>query len=356
MQAGLSEEPVRAAAWLPGDEGRWTWKRSMPLEDILRGTLFKKGLTATMEVRQYVQTAGKMGPQVSKPDYLKQRRRLNPGVFKLLPTNYLGHCYRGKEAKQWRGYEVVAVDGSRVEVPDSGENRREYGESINKYGTGVARANFSAVYDGYNRFIVDIGIHHFSSSETAEARAHLPEIKNVIGEQPVLIIFDWNDASLECMNYLEKEGIQNPIRLHSTDYTAQRAGMRKADEPVELAHTAIGLEHVRRAMPERVVEASRPARIMKMTVRNGEEGALIPNRGPEHRATEIKTLYRKRWRLEQKYHTLKNKMQCESVTGKASISVRQDFWAQTPVFTMVQDLISAGGGRRNRNGTGMRPE
>ena len=90
----------------------------MPLEDILRGTLFKNGLTAPMAVRQYVQAAWKMEQQVSTQDYLR-RRRLNPGVFKLFPTNYLWHCYRGKEAAKWRGYGVVAVEGSRVEVPVS---------------------------------------------------------------------------------------------------------------------------------------------------------------------------------------------------------------------------------------------
>ena len=93
LQGGLAGESAQAAARQPGDEGRWTRKRSMPLEDILRCTLFKKGLTATMEVRQYFQAAGKMEQRVSKQDYLKQRRRLNPAVFKLLHTNYLGHFY-----------------------------------------------------------------------------------------------------------------------------------------------------------------------------------------------------------------------------------------------------------------------
>ena len=105
-------------------------------------------------------------------------------------------------------------------------------------------------------------------------------------------------------------------------------------------------------MPERAAELAgegpTPARILKMTVRNGEEGALITNLGPEHRTAEIKTLYRKRWLLEQKYHTLKNKMKFESVTGKASIYVRQDFWAQTLVFNMVQDLITGAEMRRRR--------
>jgi transposase len=55
----------------------------------------------------------------------------------------------------------------------------------------------------------------------------------------------------------------------------------------------------------------------------------------------IQHLYRKRWSIEQTYHTLKNKLKFESVTGKASIYVEQDFWAQTLVFNIVRDLISA---------------
>ena len=141
--------------------------------------------------------------------------------------------------------------------------------------------------------------------------------------------------------------------------------MRKADERIELEYSAIRLEQVRRTIPGRewelAGEASSPARIIKTTFQSKEERALITNRGPEHRAAEIKVLYRKRRLLEQKYHTLKNKMKFESVTGKSGIYVRQDYcWAQTLVFTMVQDMISGAEKRRRRQGkrsnSGMRPE
>ena len=61
----------------------------------------------------------------------------------------------------------------------------------------------------------------------------------------------------------------------------------------------------------------------------------------EGSAGDIQRLYRKRWSIEQKYHTLKNKLKFESVTGKASLYVEQDFWAQMMVFNIVQDLITA---------------
>jgi hypothetical protein len=343
LQDHIASEWIRKAARLEGDTGSWTRRRDMPLADILRCTLWKKGLTATMELRQYFQAAGNMEQTVSKQDYLKQRQKLNPEVFRLLNRKYLQNFYEGREVKTWYGMVVLAIDGSRVEIPNSAENRREYGESENRYGKAVARANFSGLYDLYNRFFLDIGLHHFRSSEIEEARAHIPELRKIVGKLPTLIIFDRNYVSLEFMNYLEKRGIKYLIRLHSGDYKTEVAGMSRADEEVELAHNKIRLEHLRRTMPEReqelAKEGSTPARILKVTLDNGEKGALITNLTGQG-AREIKRLYRKRWLIEQKYHTLKNKLKFESVTGRASIYVEQDFRAQVLVFNMVQDLIT----------------
>jgi hypothetical protein len=52
----------------------------------------------------------------------------------------------------------------------------------------------------------------------------------------------------------------------------------------------------------------------------------------------FRVLNRERWEIEMKYHTLKNKMKFESVTGKASIYVEQDFLAQVVIFNMTEDL------------------
>jgi transposase len=64
---------------------------------------------------------------------------------------------------------------------------------------------------------------------------------------------------------------------------------------------------------------------------------------------EIKRLYRQRWSIEKRFHALKNKLKLESVTGKASIYVKQDFWAQMLVLNIVQDLIAEAEKRAARN-------
>ena len=335
---------IREVARQIGDISSWRRKRNMPLEDILMCTLAKKGLSTTMEVRHYFQAVEKVEQTVSKQDYLRRRQKLNPEVFKILNRNYLKRFYSGQEVERWQGYLVMAVDGSRAEIPNSEENRRVYGESINKYGKAVARTNLSALHDVYNRFILDIGMHHYRSSEIEDAKAHIGALKEIVGESPVLIMFDRNYESLEFMDYLEREGIKYLIRLHKGNYEAEKAQMRSADEEVELVYTRARLGHLKEKSPERMRELARQkskrVRIIKTKLANGEDAAFITNLR-EGTTGDMLRLYRKRWAIEQKYHTLKNKLKFESVTGKASIYVEQDFWAQTLVFNIVQDMITA---------------
>jgi hypothetical protein len=70
----------------------------------------------------------------------------------------------------------------------------------------VARANISEAYDVYNEFLPDIGIHLYTGNEIKDAKEHIPEIKEIVGERPVILIFDRNYASPEFIDYVEAEG------------------------------------------------------------------------------------------------------------------------------------------------------
>jgi hypothetical protein len=104
------------------------------------------GLSTVMELRQYFDDMEKKEQTVSKQAYLQQRQKLNPEVFNILNRNYLRRYYSGEEGRMWRGYLVTAIDGSIGEIPNSKENRQNYGESESKNGKEVvARVNISAL-------------------------------------------------------------------------------------------------------------------------------------------------------------------------------------------------------------------
>ena len=340
----IRSERIKKAARKSDDLRSWTRKRIMPLHDILTCILAKKGLSAVMEIRKFFEAAGKMEQSVSKQDYLKQRKKLNPEVFKLLNRDYLKQFYRGQEAKGWTGYLVLAEDGSRAEIPDSAENRKTYGENGNQHGETVSRANINILYDVENRFILDVGIHRVDSSELSEAKEQIKCLKETIGERKALVLFDRLYGALEFINFLEEQGVKYIIRLQAGRYKAEVSGMRRKDEWVVLKHTSDRMKKLENTTAKRKQELAEKGhtlvRMVRMRFADEEQGMLLTNL-KEGSASEIQRLYRRRWKIEQKFHTLKNKMKFESVTGKASIYVQQDFWAQMLVFNIVQDLITA---------------
>ena len=338
----IYSEQIKQFAQQAGDSGSWTRQRKMPLSDIILCIMAKKGLTAVMELRHFFNETGKAGQAVSKQDYLRQRRKLNPEAIKRLDENYLRRFYGGQEAKTWQGHVVLAIDGSKAEIPNSAENRKAYGASENQHRRTSARANCSVLYDVLNGFMLDVGLHSYQGSEISEAKMHLEALKRILGGRPVLILFDRNYVSLEFLDVLEKKGIKYLMRLQSGAYKAEVAGMQGEDGEVELEHTKARLRTLRKGDPGRrrelAEQGSSGVRMVKAMFKDEERGMLLTNLR-EGGAGDIRRLYRKRWTVEQQYHTMKNKMKFESITGQASIYVKQDFWAQALVFNIIQDLI-----------------
>ena len=136
--------------------------------------------------------------QLSVQGYLQQRKRLNPEIFPYLNRKYLMDFYRSDEPRLWKGYLLIAIDGSKAEVPNSKDNREAFGN-----------------------------------------------------KKPVVAVFDRGYPSLEFIDFLETEGIHYLIRLSSNDYMAERKRMQSADEKVILKHSSARLQKIRKKHPER---------------------------------------------------------------------------------------------------------
>ena len=335
-------------------------KRKMPLKDMLLCCLSKKGLTTAFELRNYFKEKGDFSMQLSIQGYLQQRKRLNPEIFPYLNRNYLMDFYHSDEPKLWNGYLLIAIDGSKAEVPNSKENRETFGNSGNQHSkTCQVRALVSGMYDILNHFYLDIEIEHISVSENELAKRNLKHLREMEIRRPVLAVFDRGYPSLEFIDFLEKEGIHYLMRLSSNDYKAERKQMQSADDKVILKHSSARLQKIRKKHPEQYEHMKKKGkttvRISRSAIPSGNELALVTDLPDTIAAEELAGLYYQRWEIEKKYHTLKNKMKFESVTGKSSVYVYQDFWAQVLVYNMVQDIRNsadeeaASSGRKNGN-------
>ena len=315
----------------------------MPLKDMLLCCLSKKGLTTAFELRNFFKDKGELPMALSVQGYLQQRKRLNPEIFPYLNRRYLMDFYHSEEPKLWKGYLLAAVDGSKAEVPNSKENRETFGNSGNQHSkTGQVRALVSGIYDILNHFYLDIEIEYISVSEIELAKRNLKHLRELEIRQPVLAVFDRGYPSIEFIDFLEMEGIHYLIRLSSNDYKAERGRMQSEDGKVILKHSSARLQKIRQKHPERYERMKRKGettvRVSKSTLPSGNELVLMTNLPDTIAAEELADLYYQRWEIEKKYHTLKNKMKFESVTGKASVYVYQDFWSQILVYNMIQDI------------------
>lgn len=135
--------------------------------------------------------------------------------------------------------------------------------------------------------------------------------------------------------------------------------MNSTDETLFLKHTPQRLQKIRRKHPERYKhmeeKGQTQVRVTCSELPDGKEMVLMTNLPSMITQEQLTDLYYQRWEIEKKYHTLKNKMKFESVTGKSSIYVYQDFWAQILVYNMIQDIRksadeeAATKGRKNGN-------
>lgn len=322
----------------------FTRKRKMPADDIIISILSRKGLTASMDILDYFDEKGSE-ESVSKQAYLKQRKRLNYEVFSHLNTSYLRNFYERMEPNDlYKGYLVLAVDGSKAEVPASKENATAFGTQHSE--SGVVRALVSCISDVFNKFTLDMQLGSIYDSEPELAVANIIRAKEIIGDIPVIVLFDRGYPGLKLMNTLDQMGIKYIFRLSSNDYKKERSEMENDDEMVKLRHTYSRIAKIRKKHPEAAASLATKeyteVRIVRGITPSGKEIAFATNLIMGQLTTEeVTELYFKRWKIEESYNTLKNKLRFESVTGEATIYVYQDFWAQILVYNMVQDVLNS---------------
>lgn len=315
--------------------------RKMSLRDIMASVLARKGLTAAMEIRQYIKASGI--ENISKQAWLRARQKLNPEVFRIRNDFYMGNFYKSEdEVRLWNGYLVLAIDGSKAEIPNSYQNRRVYGTQGNDSCEGLARALVRGLFDVLNDFSLDLQICNVNKSEMKAAEENIRAIERIGLRQKVLVIFDRGYPSLELLNYLDEHGIAYIIRLSSVIYKKERGQVSSKDCAIKIMHTDARLRRLMESNKElyQRIKAKKcvNTRLVTDKTPSGEEFAVFTSLPEDITADEIVGAYFFRWKIEEAYGTLKNKMKFESVTGMASIYVEQDFLAQVYIYNMIEDV------------------
>ncbi len=342
----LYDENTRIYCRLDG-ENTFIRNRKIPFTDLLLITLNNKAKTTSMEIRDYeLNVKGKEKVNYTDEAYLKQRRHLNPQVFKEANKVFISSLYNeSNDAKKYKDYLVFAIDGSKYEVPNTPQNREYFGVQTTQYERQPARANISTIYDLNNHFYLDLQLDKYNSSEKALAKRNIEEVINTIKNKKIILVMDRNYISLEFLLWLNERNLKYIFRLQKTTYKNEISKMKTNDEYVNIIHTYPRLQNIRANYPEEAKKLEElketEVRIIKEKIKDNKELILLTNLPMEEFSKEeIKELYSKRWDIESSYDCLKNKLYSESFTGNLPIIIEQDLYAQVLIYNQMQDMIN----------------
>ena len=324
----------------------FTRNRKISCKDIIYFTLNKRGLSLKMEMNKFKDMTGKM-EDVSKSALCQQRKKINPEIFKELNSDYIKNSYDNpRDYKTIKGYIVMAIDGMKIEVPDSKELREEYGTSQGRDGQRTsARALTSCLYDVVNNWVIDAQIDKFKGSERELAKKHIAElVLTLTGEielEKVIILFDRGYPSIEMIYLMQEIGIKYIFRGKISSYRKEIEKMETEDEEIEIKITEKKVKSVEeKEVKEKLRKKGKiQTRLVKYQLETGEEEILITNlEEKEFAREEVGKLYFRRWNIELAYNIAKNKLELQNFSGQNKIVVEQEFYGQMLMLNIAEDF------------------
>jgi hypothetical protein len=266
---------------------------------------------------------GKLGEavQMSQQAFSQARQKLRWQALREIFETTVKAVYGGV-INRWRGYRLLAIDGSKINLPNDPELREYFG--IIGPGDGSPCAQGSILYDMENDLIVDARLEPIRTGERALAVEHIRALTALAGFGKELILFDRGYASMELIELLFEKKIDFLMRVKEK-FDLGIDALGRGDHSVTLEKGGRGPVGVR---------------VIKFRLPGGETETLITSLSDKRRYETgvFKGLYFKRWPVETKYDEVKKKLEVENFSGILVDNIRQDFYAAMALANVAAEL------------------
>lgn len=305
----------------------FTRLRSLPFSLVLVMVL-RNSVKALQNVVNEVMAWLEQCP-VTASAYSQARYKFKHTAFIELNEEAVVRAMYGSNYLTFWGMRILAVDGSRLILPNTEEVRQAFGTLPHTNGRDAGRlgehpyATASVLFDVLNRVALDATLGCAKAYEVDLAVAHLPHTRP--GD---LLIMDRNYASYRMLAEFVHRGRDFVIRCSSASFgPAQR--MMRGEGPDSQIVTLVPCAAQAGPVRQLGLPASIKARFVRVLLNTGEWEVLVTSLLDEIRysTTEFRSLYAWRWGIETFYGLLKTRLELENFTGNGAEAVRQDFHA-----------------------------
>ena len=266
-------------------------------------------------------------PDISKQALSKARQFINPALFKELYYLSVDLFYKQLPSRKlWNGYHLFAIDGSKIELPNSKSNFEFFGEMFG-YSDPSRRFTMgldSIVYDVLDDYIVHASFQRYLASERSAALEHLHNLEDLNIYQNSVVIFDRGYMFRYCVEHqhlclMRLKQNYNIAKKCSGDIITVLPGNEKD-----------GTEDVR-------------IRVIEVILNDGTKEYLATNLFDSHISQQMfRELYFYRWPVETKYKELKSRLAIEEFSGATTTSVLQEFYINvllSNLSSLIKDQV-----------------
>lgn len=263
---------------------------------------------------------------VSSSAFTQARSHLRHTAFiELNQKAVVGTCYGDGDYRRYEGFRLLAIDGSKIHLPDTPAIRDAFGTIGHNPAHGEAQpyALASVVYDLLNRIALD--------ARLAEARAY--EVDLAFEQLDVmrsddLLVCDRNYTDYALLAHLTQRQRHYVGRVRRSSFTAAQRMFSK-ESPENCVVTVQVPKRARKkvralGLPEQIT-----LRLVRVSFSTGEVAVLATSLLDDKQfpVDELAQVYRRRWREETFFGVLKTRLALENFTGKTAEAVLQDFHA-----------------------------
>lgn len=286
---------------------------------------------------------------VTKQAFSKARKKLSPKAFVLLNRKLVEECYTDNTYSTWKGYRVIAIDGSDMQLPQIENIKTQFGTAKNHKGSTLAMSKISYAYDVLNNITLDAQISRCKDSERDLAVKHIEEIQKLNHDKTRdLYIFDRGYPSLWLLFYLLNQKVDFLIRTSEClcfQEVKQALSQGENDVIIRLYANEASKKQVK-ALKSHVPGIDREMayvdiRVVVVALDTGENEILITSLLDQtiYPKEELKVLYNQRWGIEENYKWHKLCFELENFSGYTKLAIEQEFFALVFTANMASLLI-----------------
>ena len=274
-------------------------KRKLPFTRLILFMLNLVRQTLQKELTQFINMlSNKKVRNITKSAFCQSRMKLKHTAFIELNDILIDEYYTDNEFNLWKGFRLLGVDGSKLQLPTSKELIETFGGAKNNSKMIVPMAQASTCYDLLNEIMVDSVIEKYESGEYNIAIQHLEKSK-----ENDLLIYDRGYEAIWFLYYHIIKKRNFVIRMTKGSINDVRSFFESAEESNIIEIKSLHENSAKQLKSLGIEFESFKIRLVKIILDNGEIEVLATSLLDEEKypSREFKWLYSKRWGVEENY-------------------------------------------------------